>query len=68
MVEKLEVRKDAPTTALLDSEWSLMYPFRSLSGRDLAITREADVQATAATSHIASREVITRVFMLSRAM
>lgn len=58
--------KKVPTTFLLNSEWWLMYPFSSLSGRDAAIPRESDVHAKAATSHIASRQ-INGVFILSRA-
>lgn len=48
-----------PTTFLLD--WSLMYP-----RRDLAIPRESDVHAKAATSHITSTQ-ISGVFIPSRA-
>lgn len=57
------MKNKVPTTFLLDSEWSLMYPFSSVSGRDLATPRESDVHAKAATSHIASKQ-INRVFIL----
>lgn len=54
------------TTFLFGPEWSLVYPFSSLPGRDLAIPRESDVHAKAATSHITSKQM-NGVFILSRA-
>lgn len=60
------LKNEVPTTFLFGPECPLVYLFSSVPGRDLAIPRESDVHAKAATSHITSKQ-INGVFILSRA-